>query len=273
MHCAADIIPAHEHQQTLLFANWNTSALWSMHHNWQLGLTVPIMIRELGIRYVLVDEANDPTGETFIPSYAGLHHRDETLVGFGDAELNIQHFRVLGKWSVAASIGSSLPLGKTEEDPYALAAESQVHQHFQLGTGVFSPMMSVNITRQIGRSGVLFRGQTRLSVYENSRGFMPGDIHSATLGAWHRVTQTVTFLAGSTAQHDEADRWFGLRAPYSGQQNVGAHLASMWRVIPQMELLLRIDQNLYEQSMTSDLSNEGDAPPLRSMLTVGVTWL
>ena len=93
----------------------------------------------------------------------------------------------LGSGPLQRQLGeSSLPFGKTEEDPYALAADSQVHQHFQLGTGVFSPILSVNITRQFGRSGLLFRGHTRLSIYENSKGFMPGDIHGVTLGGWHK---------------------------------------------------------------------------------------
>ena len=273
MHCAAEEIPAHEHQQTLFFVNWNTSALWSIHHNWQLGLTVPVMVRELGINYVLVDERNESTGERFVPSYAGLHHRDETLFGVGDAELSVQHFRVLGKWSFAASMGSSVPIGKIEADPYALAAESQVHQHFQLGTGVFSPIVNVNITRQFGRSGLLIRGQTRLSFYENGNGFQPGDIHGATFGGWHRFTQRFTLLSGATIQHDEADRWFALRAPYSGHQNMGGHLAMMWRVAPQVELLFRLDQNILERSLTSDLPDEGDAAPLRTMLTIGLSWL
>ena len=99
---------------------------------------------------------------------------------------------------------------------------------------------------------------------------MPGDIHGVTLGGWHRITQRLALLAGSTAQHDRPIAG-QLRAPYSGQQNGRApgidvaHHSSNGAVI-------QIDQNVLEQSLTSDPANEGDARPLRSMLTVGVTW-
>ncbi|MCK6592760.1 MAG: hypothetical protein L6Q76_34825, partial [Polyangiaceae bacterium] len=49
-----------------------------------------------------------------------IHHRDETLAGPGDPWLSVRLGAQAGKLISTARIGFSLPLGRTEPDPYAL---------------------------------------------------------------------------------------------------------------------------------------------------------
>src|SRR5688572_33436366 len=58
-----------------------------------------------------------------------IHHRNETLVGAGDPWLTAVVGRRVGGWSAALRGGTTIPLGRTEENPFELARRGLPHQH------------------------------------------------------------------------------------------------------------------------------------------------
>ena len=98
-------------------------------------------MRKIGISYYLED------GSSYEPPYAGIHHRDEQLLGLGDPKVMLQKIFWKGDWGIMPNFSISIPLGKTEDNPYLRAKESLVHQHIQMGTGTTVPFFGVTFFR------------------------------------------------------------------------------------------------------------------------------
>jgi hypothetical protein len=92
-----------------------------------LGVMALVPVRQLTGRVRFEDAARLPLP----PGTQDIHHRDETLVGLGDPWLMGVGSRTLGAWSMAARAGVTVPLGRTEENPFALGREGRTHQHVQ----------------------------------------------------------------------------------------------------------------------------------------------
>jgi hypothetical protein len=101
-----------------------------------------------------------------------IHHRNETLVGLRDPWFAFRLGSAFGGLSASARLGVTLPLGRTEPDPYAAAAHGEEHQHLQFGTGTCVPIVGGSLSYafdfplELGLNGVgLF------NLYENSEGY------------------------------------------------------------------------------------------------------
>lgn len=105
-----------------------------------------------------------------------IHHHDETLVDVSDPWF-VASFSVSSSGlSSTAKLGLSLPVGRTEEDPYALGAEGKRHQHIQGGTGTVVPIVGFDLAYTIARSSVApvtigLDGTGLFSLYANDEGF------------------------------------------------------------------------------------------------------
>lgn len=100
-----------------------------------------------------------------------IHHHDETLVGATDPWLLFRVGAKCGVFVTAARFGFTLPLGKTQEDPYALGEQGLSHEHTQFGTGTLVPVVGGGVSYvhervEVGLSGIAF-----FSLYENGKGF------------------------------------------------------------------------------------------------------
>ena len=100
-----------------------------------------------------------------------IHHHDVTLVGPGDPWLSVRLGAQAGKLVTTARLGFSLPLGRTEPDPYALAAEGQWHEHMQFGTGTFLPLIGAGASYLLDPVEISASALGLFSVGENSYGY------------------------------------------------------------------------------------------------------
>lgn len=151
-----------------------------------------------------------------------IHHRDETLAGPGDPWLSVRLGAQAGKLISTARIGFSLPLGRTEPDPYALAAEGLRHEHMQFGTGTFMPLVGAGVSYAIDSVTISGSALGLFSLAENSYGYrapiryflsmrgtlslLGGDLRpSATAGFVHETEelwQGMPGLEGTTVRSD-----------------------------------------------------------------------
>src|SRR5688572_3094903 len=60
-----------------------------------------------------------------------IHHHDETLVGPSDPWLVLRVAGATGRLVTAARLGVTLPIGRTEPDPYLLGSRGEWHEHIQ----------------------------------------------------------------------------------------------------------------------------------------------
>lgn len=142
--------------------------------------------------------------------YENIHHRNETLVGPGDPWVLGRYAFSLGEVRLAARAGFTVPLGSTEEDPFALGAAGQPHQHLQLGSGTVQPLLSLEAGRQWDAWSARVWGQAQLSVAENAHGFRAGHRFGAGLGGTLRVADSLQLSAGADVAHEQPERWEGV---------------------------------------------------------------
>ena len=209
-------------------------------NDWQVGIQVPMQMRQISIEYLLED------GSEYLPSYAGLHHRNEELWGFGDIQIFARSIVWLNSWGIMPEIGTTLPIGRIEENPYLKAQESEVHQHIQMGTGTFVPRLSLTIFRDEIEWGMLHSIAQELPLYANRNNYKPGVHTNWSLGYWRRLLPKVIVMNQVRGRHEAPERWMDL--PYGGQDSLSMNLATLYRFHPLWEIGVQLEKNLWVQS-------------------------
>ena len=132
--------PLHDHQVVLAPVELGLSGEWAFDDRWGVEASLPVRSVWASVSY------QTPDGADYVPEDAEVHHRDETVAGLADGRLMARYGRsVAGVW-VAARVGSTVPLGATEEDPFSAGDVGKKHQHIQLGSGAFEPVVSLDAT-------------------------------------------------------------------------------------------------------------------------------
>jgi len=179
----------------------------------------------LGIEYVAVD------GSPYEPPYGDTHHRNETLKGLGDAEVGLGFFTALDNGLLlGASLGSSVPLGRTEENPFALADRDQVHQHTQMGTGTFVPSGAAVLIWAQPRWGAYGFGNFRLPFYENNKGYTSPIQAAGGLGPSFRPVKTLQLLALVEGIYEGPEQWANWESQNLGRITAVTGLTAIWSV-------------------------------------------
>ena len=151
-----------------------------------------------------------PNGDVYQPLDSGLHHRNETLVGFGDVILALRWgTSVWNGWWLVGRLGSSIPIGITEEDPFKAGDEGKEHQHLQFGTGTFDPFLSLSIARTWNQWQLSFYGQTTGALYTNRKGFQAGALTLFNTQVSYKLKSRSLLHLGLSWMRQEADRWGG----------------------------------------------------------------
>lgn len=100
-----------------------------------------------------------------------IHHHDETLVGPSDPWLVFRIGAAKGNLVTAARLGVTVPIGRTEPDPYALGEGGQSHEHIQFGTGTFVPIVGLGFSYTLDPVQLSLSALGLFSTYENDEGF------------------------------------------------------------------------------------------------------
>jgi hypothetical protein len=195
--------PPFLHDQDLLPGELRAIAELGITHHLGVELQLPFRVTRTSIHYT------DRTGRPYEPLDPGVHHRDETLAGLGDPWLLGRIGDRFGTTAITARFGTTIPIGKTEPDPFALGANGLPHQHIQFGTGTFNPLALLDVSHAFGRLDVSGYGQAELALYDNEYGYRPG--HRFAVGAlaglvvWPRWTAAL----GLDVLSERPEEWGG----------------------------------------------------------------
>jgi len=235
----------------------------------ELGLTAAFgMELQLPVRLVRTSVAYAyPDGRPYHPLDPDVHHRDETLLGLGDPWL-------LGRWAgdfgglaVSARAGVSVPVGRTESNPFTLGDRGIRHQHIQFGSGTFDPILALDISIPLGRWLMSGYGQGQAALYENGHGYRAGLRASLGAQAGRKVWRSLTGAAGLEGLYEGPERWDGriLQDGNLGRTEVLAAL-SLVQAFPNSTLGLSARVPVYRHIV------EGDEKPgkLSSPLMLGI---
>lgn len=139
--CVAQELPDHLHDLDQSWLRMRLGAGLGLGGGWQVGLELPFDLRAFDVTYTTLD------GAPYDPPYDDIHHRDETLLGPADGELTLRRYGRRERLVAGAWLGLSLPLGRTEEDPFAAAEQGEWHQHTQLGAGLPLALLGASLVR------------------------------------------------------------------------------------------------------------------------------
>ena len=116
------------------------------------------------------------------------------------------------------SLGVTIPVGDTEDDPLVAGDAGLEHLHIQFGNGTFDPLLDFYFGLPLNeRFAVSLFGRGRFPLYENDQGYQ-GSIEG-TLGP--RITwlphKRLSFSAGMIGSYFGYSEWSARRDPNSGQ--------------------------------------------------------
>ncbi len=179
-----------------------------------VGVVVPFRVMSTSIRYL------DPSGTQVSIENPFIHHHDETLAGLGDPWLLGRGVVQLGGFTLGGRVGVTLPLGRTEPDPFILGDMGRPHEHSQFGTGTLEPIVGIDAARSLGAVRLDAYALTVQSLYANRHGYLAGDRYAGGLGAASALgTTRWRFRATLEAQHETAEIWNGVQ--HTDEGNIG----------------------------------------------------
>lgn len=202
--CAERDEPPQLHDQRFAIGELRASLEHGLTDALGVELQLPLRLNRTTIQFRRLD------GTPVTLDYENIHHRDETLFGLGDPWLMGRYAFSLGGVRLATRVGFTVPLGRTEEDPFALGEAGQPHQHVQFGTGTVQPLLALEAGRQWGSWGARLWGQAQLSLVENHHGFRSGNRFGFGLAGLFKLGSSLRLSAGADLAHEQPERWNGV---------------------------------------------------------------
>jgi hypothetical protein len=95
-------------------------------------------------------------------------------------------------------------------DPFDLGRRGQAHQHIQLGTGTFDPLVGLMAGRRLGAWGVTLAGHARLGLYENGNGYRAGHRYLVAGMAERPLARAWRASGALELMREQPERWNGL---------------------------------------------------------------
>ena len=172
-----------------------------------LGLEAGGSLRHIASRIRFLDPDRRPLK---LPN-GSIHHRNETLIRPGDPWLALHGARGFGGWSAFARTGISIPLGRTEPNPFELGRRGLPHEHVQFGTGTWDPLVELGLGRRFGEWNASLTTHARLVVSTNGHRYRAGDRYQASAGVERHVAGRWRGSLGVDLLREETETWDGRR--------------------------------------------------------------
>lgn len=189
------------HDQDVAFGELRASAEYVPIDGLGVTLSVPVRAMTSDITY------RDRDGNVIEPDVPDTHHRDESLAGVGDATVGVH--TIYGP--IGVRVGLSVPLGRTEHNPFTPIAQTMRHQHVQFGTGTFDPSIAVEFEHPFRRVRAGAWAMTQQVLYESGKGYQAGDRYAGGVsGVIHFGARAWTLQLGAELQKTTAERWDGV---------------------------------------------------------------
>lgn len=200
------------HDQDLVISEARLSLDAGITRRFGVSLMIPARIVNTSIRYL------NMSGSEVQLVNASIHHRNETVSGIGDPMVLGSSSLAARGWRLTARVGVTIPIGRTQENPFALGDMGRSHQHIQLGTGTFNPVVSAEAARSWGawRFGLFALSQQ--VVYQGSKGYQAGDRYATGVVLRCRLGSRWNVRGSIDALGETAERWDGIKQRDDGNQ-------------------------------------------------------
>ena len=201
--------PVHRHVVEMDFTRIQAQLDYRLTEPWGITFRLPYDIKDRSASIELIDPATALEQEQ-MQDLLDLHHTNEVLTGFGDASLLATwHAHDLAKEGdlFSLALGTSIPIGQTEHDPYEAGSAAEAHEHVQFGTGTFDPLLETYYTRSLESWNLSLFAIARLPVYESSKDYRGSRTTTLGLNAMRPIGGTYAASAALIYQREGFAHW------------------------------------------------------------------
>ena len=129
------LVPLHRHHVTLNIFRVDVGLRYQLSPQWVLEANFPYETKTQEATIEEIEQVS-PAELEAIARNRDIHHRNETYTGPADMDVLLGyslHGLVTENDYLSARIGTTIPIGKTEEDPWKLGDAGLEHLHIQFG--------------------------------------------------------------------------------------------------------------------------------------------
>ena len=263
--------PLHRHHVALSTYRMDIGLQYLLSDRWMLQAKVPYAVKnqEASIEWLDPVTAED---EQAILRSRDIHHRDETYTGLADSDL-LLGYTIRGLFKIDdvlfARLGTTIPTGKTEENPWILGGNGIEHLHIQFGTGTFNPIANVQYSLPLYR-GMTVTGSARgtFPLYENSKTYRGPVELTYTAGFRYRLFDWFSFNGNYLGFYQSAAAWAGERDINTGLRYSMAALGMSLAIPNDIVLTANVMFPLTQET----LYDEGDAIEFGTLVSLATSY-
>lgn len=248
--------PLHRHHVALSTYRIDVGLQYLLSDRWSLQATVPYAVRDQEASIEWIDPVSPEDRQAILRS-RDIHHRNETYTGFSDVDL-LLGYKVRGFFKtddvLSARLGTTIPIGKTEENPWELGDTGIEHLHIQFGTGTFNPIAGLQYNLPLYR-GLTMTASARgmFPFYENSKAYRGSAELGWTAGFTYRLFDWFSFSGNYLGFYQSSAAWAGERDINTGLRYsmaaFGMSLATLDGISVSANVMFPLTQEtLYDES-------------------------
>ena len=262
-------VPLHRHHVTLNIFRVDVGLKYQISSQWMLEANIPY---ETKVQEATIEEIN-PVSQAereAITRNRDNHHRNETYTGPTDSDIFLAYLTrgvFMTNDFLMGRIGTTIPFGKTEEDPWKLGNAGLEHLHIQFGTGTFNPIADLHYSFPVYKglgANASIRG--KLPFYENSKMYRASREVTYTAGLNYRFNNWLSFQASYLGFYQAYAYWAGEQDINTGLRfsmaSVGVSVVTPYNIPLSVTVMLPLHQEtLYDDSnaLLDGVYDESDA--------------
>lgn len=267
-------VPNHRHQVQVDLWRAEFVAAYTFAENWDAWLRLPYERKIRTSSIELVDPATAAEQDDMVRNL-NIHHPTATLDGVSDASLlaATRKFSVFGDADVlAVAFGLSIPIGKTEENPYTLGSAGLAHQHMQFGTGTFNPLLEAFYVKRLSEStSVSINLVGKAPLYENSKGYKGSAEVSSGVNLLYNIDSDLRARLGWSSFYQGFAQWDGERDPNSGLLSHGVTAGVTYSLTDEWDISLDLRMPVSQRALTGNGDTYEHGPMLRLGLSRSIS--
>lgn len=275
-------VPLHRHHVILNIFRVDVGLKYQFNSQWTLEANVPY---EAKVQEATIEEIEQvsPAELEAIVRNRDNHHRNETYTGPTDPDvfLGYQTQGVLRDNDfLMGRIGTTVPFGRTEADPWKLGDAGLEHLHIQFGTGTFNPVADLHYSLPLYEglgANASIRG--KFPFYENSKRYRGSREFTYTAGLNYHFNDWLSFQTSYLGFYQRYAYWAGEQDINTGLRfsmaSVGASVVMPYNIPLSLTLMLPLTQEtLYDDSdaLLEGVYEERDAFEFGPLVSVTVLY-
>ena len=262
--------PLHRHHVTLSTYRIDVGLRYLLNDRWTLQANVPYAVKNQQASIEWLDQVSPEDKDAILRS-RDIHHRDETYTGLSDSDVFLG-YKIQGLFTndvLFAQLGTTVPIGSTEENPWKLGDAGITHLHIQFGTGTFNPIANVRYNLPLyGGLTITASARGMFPFYENSKTYQGPVELSYTAGFTYRPFNWLSFNGNYLGFYQSAAVWDGERDINTGMRYSMAAVGMSLVVLNDISVSANVMFPLTQET----LYDEGDAIEFGNLVSVATAY-